>query len=54
MLHRENLGAQAWAGVHVTHRTTVAEIFDVDNVVPVAPCSPGSTCFTTPASPSAR
>jgi FAD/FMN-containing dehydrogenase len=34
MLHRENLGAQAWAGVHVTHRTTVAEIFDVDNVGP--------------------
>jgi FAD/FMN-containing dehydrogenase len=34
MLHRENLGAQSWAGVHVTHRTTVAEIFDVDNVGP--------------------
>ena len=34
MLHRENLGPQAWAGVHVTHRTTVAEIFDVDNVGP--------------------
>src|SRR4051794_20104044 len=34
MLHRENLGPQAWAGVHVTHGTTVAEIFDVDNVGP--------------------
>ena len=34
MLHRENLGPQEWAGVHVTHRTTVAEIFDVDNVGP--------------------
>jgi len=34
MLHRENVGPQEWAGVHVTHRTTVAEIFDVDNVGP--------------------
>lgn len=34
MLHRENIGPQEWAGVHVTHRTTVAEIFDVDNVGP--------------------
>src|SRR5262245_47140362 len=34
MLHRENLGPQEWAGVHVTHRTTVAEIFNVDNVGP--------------------
>jgi FAD/FMN-containing dehydrogenase len=34
MRHRENLGPQEWAGVHVTHRTTVAEIFDVDNVGP--------------------
>src|SRR5919202_3615837 len=34
MLHAENQGAQAWAGVHVTHRTTVAEIFNVDNVGP--------------------
>lgn len=34
MLHPENLGPQSWTGVHVTHRTTVAEIFDVDNVGP--------------------
>jgi hypothetical protein len=34
MLHAENQGAQAWTGVHVTHRTTVAEIFNVDNVGP--------------------
>src|SRR3954471_1195112 len=34
MLHRENRGPQGWAGAHVTHRTTVAEIFDVDNVGP--------------------
>jgi hypothetical protein len=30
----EGLGPQEWAGVHVTHRTTVAEIFNVDNVGP--------------------
>src|SRR5438128_2466793 len=34
MLHPEKLGPQEWAGVHVTHRTTVAEIYDVDNVGP--------------------
>ncbi len=34
MVHRERLGAQSWSGVHVTHRTTVAEIIDVDNVGP--------------------
>jgi hypothetical protein len=34
MLHRENIGRQWWAGVHVTHETTVADIFDVDNVGP--------------------
>jgi FAD/FMN-containing dehydrogenase len=34
MLHHENLGPQSWAGVHVTHRTTVADIVDVDNVGP--------------------
>jgi len=34
MLHRENQGDQAWAGVHATHKTTVAEIFNVDNVGP--------------------
>src|SRR5258705_2139870 len=34
MLDRQTLGPEEWAGVHVTHRTTVAEIFDVDNVGP--------------------
>src|SRR3954462_11634015 len=34
MVHRDDLGAKEWSGVHVTHRTTVAEIFDVDNVGP--------------------
>jgi FAD/FMN-containing dehydrogenase len=32
MVHPEGRGAQSWNGVHVTHRTTVAELFDVDNV----------------------
>lgn len=34
MHQAENQGAQTWAGVHVTHRTTVAEIYNVDNVGP--------------------
>ncbi|MDQ3933278.1 MAG: FAD-binding protein [Actinomycetota bacterium] len=34
MVHRDDRGKQEWNGVHVTHRTTVAEIFDVDNVGP--------------------
>jgi FAD/FMN-containing dehydrogenase len=34
MVHRDDRGAQSWNGVHVTHRTMVAEIFDVDNVGP--------------------
>jgi FAD/FMN-containing dehydrogenase len=34
MVHRDDRGEQSWNGVHVTHRTTVAEIFDVDNVGP--------------------
>jgi FAD/FMN-containing dehydrogenase len=34
MVHRDDRGPQSWNGVHVTHRTTVAEIFDVDNVGP--------------------
>jgi FAD/FMN-containing dehydrogenase len=29
---RENVGPQPWAGVHVTHKTTVADIVNVDNV----------------------
>jgi len=32
MVHRDDRGSQEWNGVHVTHRTMVAEIFDVDNV----------------------
>src|SRR4051794_36164562 len=34
MVHREGIGPQSWSGVHVTHTTTVTEIFDVDNVGP--------------------
>jgi hypothetical protein len=34
MLSPEKQGPQAWAGVHVTNRTTVAEIYNVDNVGP--------------------
>lgn len=34
MLHRDKPGAQYWAGAHVTHETTVAELYDVDNVGP--------------------
>jgi hypothetical protein len=30
----EQQGAQDWAGVHVTHRTRVAEIYNVDNIGP--------------------
>jgi FAD/FMN-containing dehydrogenase len=34
MVHRDEPGPQAWSGVHVTHRTTVAAMYDVDNVGP--------------------
>jgi len=34
MVTAENVGAQEWSGVHVTHWTTVDEIFNVDNVGP--------------------
>src|SRR3954447_26939416 len=34
MLHPDDLGPQSWNGVHVTHRTTVEEIYNVDNVGP--------------------
>src|SRR5919198_1534342 len=34
MVTPDNGGAQEWSGVHVTHRTTVAEIYNVDNVGP--------------------
>jgi hypothetical protein len=32
MIQPEKQGPQLWAGVHETHRTTVAEIYNVDNV----------------------
>ncbi|MBK8020441.1 MAG: hypothetical protein IPK19_03185 [Chloroflexi bacterium] len=32
MISAENEGPQPWAGVHVTHRTTVAEIYNIDNI----------------------
>jgi FAD/FMN-containing dehydrogenase len=34
MVHRDDRGPQGWNGVHGTYTTTVAEIFDVDNVGP--------------------
>jgi len=34
MVTAEKVGAQEWSSVHVTHRTTVAEIYNVDNVGP--------------------
>jgi FAD/FMN-containing dehydrogenase len=34
MIHSDDRGPQAWNGVHVTHRTTVAELVDIDNVGP--------------------
>ncbi len=34
MIHCDDRGPQVWNGVHVTHRTTVAELIDVDNVGP--------------------
>jgi hypothetical protein len=32
MIHPDDEGLQAWNGVHVTHKTTVAELINVDNV----------------------
>ncbi len=34
MIHPDDQGRQAWNGVHVTHRTTVEELFNIDNVGP--------------------
>ena len=34
MIHWDDRGQQSWNGVHVTNRTTVAELIDVDNVGP--------------------
>ena len=34
MIHWDDRGPQSWTGVHVTHRTTVTELIDVDNVGP--------------------
>lgn len=34
MIHRDDRGPQEWNGAHVTHKTTVAEIVDIDNVGP--------------------
>ena len=34
MIHTDDPGPQEWNGVHVTHKTTVAEIVDIDNVAP--------------------
>ncbi len=32
MIHPDDQGAQEWNGVHVTHKTTLAELINVDNV----------------------
>jgi FAD/FMN-containing dehydrogenase len=32
MIHLDDRGSKSWNGVHVTHMTQVAELFDVDNV----------------------
>lgn len=34
MIHTDDQGPQAWNGAHVTHKTTVAELIDIDNVGP--------------------
>ena len=34
MYHEDDRGPQEWSGVHGTHRTTVAQLVDVDNVGP--------------------
>lgn len=45
MVRAESVGAQEWSGVHVTHRTTVAEIFNVDNVGPAGNLLAGFDMF---------
>ena len=45
MIRRD--GAQAWNGAHVTHRTNVAELFDVDNVGPDGSLLTGFDMFRT-------
>jgi hypothetical protein len=34
MIHHDDPGPKSWNGAHVTHTTTVSELFDVDNVGP--------------------
>jgi FAD binding domain len=34
MIHPDDQGRQAWNGIHVTHKTTVTELINVDNVGP--------------------
>lgn len=34
MIHRDDLGPRHWNSVHVTHKTRVAELIDIDNVGP--------------------
>ena len=45
MLHRDKPGAQYWAGAHVTHETTVAELYDVYNVGPDGTLLSGGEMF---------
>jgi FAD/FMN-containing dehydrogenase len=45
MVTAEKVGAQEWSGVHVTHWTTVAEIYNVDNVGPARKLLTGFDMF---------
>jgi len=45
MIHWDDRGPQSWNNIHVTHRTTVAELFDVDNVGPRATLLAGFDMF---------
>ena len=45
MIHWDDRGAQSWNGVHVTHKTRVAELIDVDNVGPDGTLAVGFDLF---------
>jgi FAD/FMN-containing dehydrogenase len=47
MYHEDDRGPQEWSGVHVTHRTTVAQLVDVDNVGPQGTLLAGFELFRT-------
>jgi FAD/FMN-containing dehydrogenase len=45
VIHTDDRGPQPWCGVHATHHTTVAELFDVDNVGPAGTLLAGFEMF---------